>query len=44
MAAVLKDAFTKRMSGDKPSSLQAVLAATVAGAAVAVVTYRLLRS
>jgi hypothetical protein len=44
MAGVVKDAIGKRLSGDGPSPVKASLAAAVAGAAAAVVTYRLLRS
>jgi hypothetical protein len=44
MANVLKGAIAKRLQGDKPSVLQASLAAAVAGAAAAVLTYRALRS
>ena len=44
MSGVLKGALAKRISGDKPSPLQATLAATVAGVAAAVLTYRALRS
>jgi hypothetical protein len=44
MAGILKGALGKRMSGDKPSPLHAALAAVVAGAAAAAVTYRVLRA
>ena len=44
MSGVLRGAVIKGASGDKPSPIQAALAAAVAGAAAAVVTYRLLRS
>ena len=44
MSAVLKDAALKRVQGERPSPLQASLAAIVAGVAVAVLTYRALRS
>ena len=44
MANLLKGAVAKRLSGDKPSPVTAALAAVVAGAAAAVVTYRVLRS
>ena len=44
MAGVVKDAVTKRLSGDRPSPVKASLAAAVAGAAAAVITYRALRS
>jgi hypothetical protein len=41
---VLKRAFAKRMSGDKPSPPVAAGAAVVAGVAVAVLVYKALRS
>ena len=44
MSEVLKGAIAKRVSGDKPSPVHAALAAVVAGAAAAVLTYRLMRS
>jgi hypothetical protein len=44
MSGVLKGALAKRASGDNPSPLQAALAAAVAGAAAAVLTYRIMRS
>jgi hypothetical protein len=44
MSGLLKGALAKRISGDKPSSLQATAAAVVAGAAAAVLTYRVMRS
>ena len=44
MSGVLKGALRKRVSGDKPSPVQATLAAIVAGAATAVLTYRVMRS
>jgi uncharacterized OsmC-like protein len=44
MAGVLKSAVGKRASGDRPSPLHAMVAALAAGAAAAVVTYRLIRS
>ena len=44
MSGVLKSAISKRVQGDKPSVLQAMLVALVAGIAAAVLTYRLLRS
>jgi hypothetical protein len=43
MSGVLKSAISKRVQGDKPSVLQASLVALVAGAAAAVMTYRLMR-
>jgi hypothetical protein len=44
MSGVLKGALAKRISGDRPSPIQAALAAFVAGVAAAVLTYRLMRS
>ena len=44
MSGVLRGAVTKRVSGDDPSPVQAALAAVVAGAAAAALTYKLLRS
>jgi hypothetical protein len=44
MSGILRGALVKRVSGDNPSPVQAALAAVVAGAAAAVLTYRLLRS
>jgi hypothetical protein len=44
MSGVLRGAVIKRVSGDDPSPIQAAVAAAVAGAAAAVLTYRLLRS
>ena len=44
MAGVLRGAVIKRVSGDNPSPIKAALAAAVAGAAAAVLTYRMLRS
>jgi len=41
---VLKKSIEKRLHGDRPSPVQAVASAAVAGGAVAVVTYRLMRS
>ena len=40
----MKSAIVKRVGGDKPSPLHAGIAALVAGAAAAVITYRLMRS
>ncbi len=44
MSKLLKGAVAARLAGDKPSPVTAALAAAVAGAAAAVVTYRVLRS
>jgi hypothetical protein len=44
MSGLLKNAFATRVSGGKPSPVRAGVAATVAGAAVAVLTYKLLRA
>jgi hypothetical protein len=44
MSGALKRAIAQRVQGDKPSVVQAAFAALAAGAAAAVVTYRLMRS
>jgi hypothetical protein len=44
VAGVLRGALRKRVSGDRPSPVHAALAATAAGAAAAVLTYRVIRS
>jgi hypothetical protein len=44
MAGFVKGAFEQRMSGDKPSPVKAALVAVAAGAAAAVLTYRVMRS
>jgi hypothetical protein len=44
MVGVLKSAIAKRVGGDRPSPFHAALAATVAGGAAAVLTYRAIRS
>ena len=44
MSNVLKGAIEKRVGGDKPSPIHASLAAIVAGAAAAVLTYRVMRA
>jgi hypothetical protein len=44
MGGVLKRAVVKRVSGETVSPIQAALAAAVAGAAAAVLTYRAMRS
>jgi hypothetical protein len=44
MANVLKSAVAKRAQGESPSPVHASLAAAVAGAAAAVITYRALRT
>jgi hypothetical protein len=44
MGGVLKGAVAKKLAGDKPSPVHAALGAAVAGAAVAVATYRVMRS
>jgi len=44
VAGFVKGAFAKRLAGDRPSPARAALAATVAGAAAAVLTYRVMRS
>jgi hypothetical protein len=44
MANVLKDAVAKRMTGDRPSPIQAFAASVIAGVTVAVITYRVMRN
>jgi hypothetical protein len=44
MSGFVKDAVTQRLSGDRPSPVKASLVAIAAGAAAAMVTYRVLRS
>jgi len=44
VSGLLKGAVAKRMGGEKPSPPHAALAAAVAGVAVAVVAYRVMRS
>ena len=44
MSGVLRGALAKRLSGDNPSPAHAALAAVIAGAATAVLTYRIMRS
>jgi hypothetical protein len=44
VAGFVKGAFAKRLAGDRPSPVAAALAAVVAGAAVGVLTYRVMRS
>jgi hypothetical protein len=44
MSGVLKSAFAKRAHGERPSAAHATVAAIAAGAAAAVLTYRLMRS
>jgi hypothetical protein len=44
MSGALKGALAKRVSGDNPSPLRAALAAAVAGAAAAALTYKFMRS
>ena len=44
MSGALKSAIAKRVQGEKPSVLQASLAALAAGAAAAALTYRVMRS
>jgi hypothetical protein len=44
MAGLLKRVAAERASGGRPSGLRAIAAAVVAGAAAAVITYRLLRA
>jgi hypothetical protein len=44
MTGFVKGAVAKRMAGDRPSPIYAALAAAAAGVAVAVLTYRVIRS
>jgi uncharacterized OsmC-like protein len=44
VSGVLKSTLAKRLQGERPSPLQASLAAAAAGVAAAVVTYRVVRS
>jgi hypothetical protein len=44
MAGLVKGALAKRMAGDRPSPVYAALVAVAAGAATAVLTYRVIRS
>jgi hypothetical protein len=44
MSGAFKSAIAKRVQGDRPSVFQSTLAAVVAGAAAAALTYRLMRS
>jgi len=44
MGGIVKRAIAKRAGGDKPSPPHAAAAAAAAGAAVAVLTYRVIRS
>jgi hypothetical protein len=44
MRDLLKGTVAQRLGGDRPSSPRALLAASAAGAAAAVLTYRVLRS
>jgi hypothetical protein len=44
VSGLLKGAIAKRAAGDKPSPVVAAIAGLVAGAAAAVLTYKVLRS
>jgi hypothetical protein len=44
MRQLLKGAVGQRVGGDRPSPPRALMAASAAGAAAAVLTYRVLRS
>ena len=44
MAGVLKSAVAKRLAGDRPSPVHAAVASAIAGVAVAVITYRVMRN
>ena len=41
---LIKNGFAKRLSGDKPSPVSAAATSVVVGLAVAVITYKTLRS
>ena len=41
---LIKRTFAKRLSGDKPSPVSSAVASVVVGVAVAVITYKTLRS
>jgi hypothetical protein len=44
MSSLLKGAVAKRLAGDRPSPVHAVVASAIAGVAVAVITYRVMRN
>ena len=44
MKEFLKNTVTSRLAGDKPSPVKSALVSAVAGAVMAAVTYRVLRS
>jgi hypothetical protein len=44
VSGLLKGAIGKRVAGDKPSPVAAAVAGLIAGAAAAVLTYKVLRS
>jgi hypothetical protein len=44
MSGAVKSAVQKRLSGDKPSPLQAAIASVLVAGAAFVITYRLMRS
>ena len=44
MSELVKNAFASRLAGDKPSPVKSALVSVVAGAVMAAVTYRVLRS
>jgi hypothetical protein len=44
MAGLVKDTFAKRLQGDRASPVKAALTAALTGVAVAVLTYRVVRS
>lgn len=44
MLAFIKDAFAKRLKGERPGVLRALLVALLIGIAAAVVAYKLLRA
>ena len=44
MFALIKDAFAKRLKGERPGMLRALLVALLIGIAAAVVAYKLMRA
>lgn len=41
---LLKNAVAKRLAGDRPSPVEAAVVSVIAGIAVAVITYRVMRN
>jgi hypothetical protein len=44
MVGFIKDAFAKRLKGERPGMLRALLVALVIGIAAAVIAYKLMRT